>query len=115
VDYSDKYAESKYLSKPYSLCERLFVLDPTVLCGRLVDIFNSASMEKTYIKLISLFDDESKVFMKPPPGLPKEFDLSLNYYTRVSSLSGSCGNSDFGCQRELCGVEVEVEVEVKDD
>jgi len=68
----------------------------------IVDIFNLASKGKTYIKLIPLSDEESKVFMnkdnmKPPPGLPKDFDLNYIYdvASRVFRMAGSGGNLDF--------------------
>jgi hypothetical protein len=68
----------------------------------IVDIFNNAAKGKTHIKMIPLSDNEAKVFMnkdtmKPPPGLPKDFDLNLIYdvATRVFRMAGKGGNLDF--------------------
>jgi len=68
----------------------------------IVKIFNDAANGSTHIELILLSDDEAKTFMnkdnmKPPPGLPKEFDLNLIYdvATRVFRMAASGGNLDF--------------------
>jgi hypothetical protein len=68
----------------------------------IIDIFNRAAKGKTYIKLVSLSDDEAKTFMnptnmKPPPNFPKEFDPAPMYdvATRVFRMTASGGNLDF--------------------
>jgi len=73
----------------------------------IVEIFNKAANGATHINLILLTDDEAKTFMnkdnmKPPPGLPKEFDLEPIYEvaTRVFRMSGSGDNLNFSAKND---------------
>jgi len=67
----------------------------------IVEIFNKAANGKTHINLIPLSDEEANTFMnkdnmKPPPGLPPNFDVNLIYdvATRVFRMS-TTENLDF--------------------
>jgi hypothetical protein len=90
------------LTTPEQVPSRIRLAGTNKTPKEIVQIFNDAAKGATNIKLILLSDEESKTFMnkdnmKPPPGLPKDFDLNLIYdvATRVFRMSGSGGNLDF--------------------
>jgi hypothetical protein len=90
------------LKMPDTVPSRIRIAGTNCTPREIVEIFNRASKGKTYIKLVPLSDEEAQRFMtkdtmKPPPNLPKEFDLDYIYdvATRVFRMSGSGGNLDF--------------------
>jgi len=95
------------LENPNAVPPRIRIAGTNRTPREIVEIFNKAAKGKTRIKLITLSDDEAKVFMnkdnmKPPTRLPKDFDLSSIYdvATRVFRMAGSGGNLDFSKEND---------------
>lgn len=91
-----------YFETPDKVPSRVRISGTNRTPREIVEIFNRAAKGKTHVQLVLLSDEESKTFMnpenmKPPPNLPKEFDLAPIYdvATRVFRMSGSGGNLDF--------------------
>lgn len=104
IDISRSIVEliKMYFTTPERVPSRIRLAGTNRTPREIVEIFNKAANGKTHIKLIPLSDDEAKVFMnkdnmKPPPGLPKNFDMNFIYdvATRVFRMSAKGGNIDF--------------------
>ena len=72
------------LDIPEAVPQRIRIAGTNRTPHKIVDIFNAAAKGKTYIKLTTLSDDGTKVFMnkddmKRPTRLPKDFDRSVTW------------------------------------